>query len=330
MVCETTSTATSRFNRLGMAFMAGLAGLCMHLGMAVAQEAQAVPGTIVTMTPPEGFALASDFAGFANAEKQGSFLVAEFPPEAAAQLSGLFLDQETAAAQFATKGITIESREEFDNADGETIPLLRGTQEANGVTLDKWMALYAGPKIVMITFQIPQDNALDDEAMKAAFGSVKLGGIEGAEGDPRLAELPYSLNVVEPFRLASVTDGTGALLTVGDKDVDPEATQPQIIVTYTETNAPKSELKRIAEVVLNAIGDNVAIESQEEEMFAGLDGLATKGTLEENGVKKGFAHWVAYTEAGAPIQVLGTAAEDKYAELSEAIEEIAGSVEMNE
>jgi hypothetical protein len=255
MIPETKSAASLRLNHLAATLLGGLAGLCLHWGLAFAQEAQAVPGTIVTMTPPEGFVVASDFAGFASVEKQGSFLVAEFPPEAAAQLGGLFLDQEAATAQFATKGITIQSKEEFDNADGEAIPLLRGTQEANGVTLDKWMALYAGPKIVMITFQIPQDKALDEDVMKAAFGSVKLGGIEGAEGDPRLAELPYSLGVVEPFRLASVTNGTGALLTVGEKDVDPEATQPQIIVTYTETSAPKSELKRIAEVVLNAIGD---------------------------------------------------------------------------
>jgi len=333
MIRRMKAFASQRFNRVGIALLGGLAGLCLHLGLAVAQEAQAVSGTIVTMTPPEGFVAASDFTGFANVEKQGSFLVAEFPAEAAGQLGGLFADEATAAANFATKGITVSSREEIDNTDGDTIPLLRGTQEANGQTLEKWMALYAGEKVVMITFQIPQENALAEDAMKAAFASVKLAGAEESaapEGDPRLAELPYSLDVVEPFRLASVTNGTGALLTVGEKDVDPEATQPQIIVTYTETSAPKSDLKRIADVVLNAIGDNVAIESQEEEMFAGLDGLVTKGAFEENGVKKRFAQWVAYTEAGAPIQVLGTAAIEKYGELSDAIDEVAGSVEMKE
>lgn len=303
----------------------GLAALTMYAGIAIAQVA--VPGTSVTMTPPEGFTIAGGFSGFENVEKQGSFLIAEFPAEAASQLSGLFADQSGAAAAFAQKGITVESREEIDNADGDTIPLLRGRQEANGVTLDKWMALYAADKVVMVTFQIPKDSALDEDTMKAAFASVKLAGAsDEPEGDPRLAELPYELDIVEPFRLASVTNHTGALLTVGPKDVDPEATQPQIVVTYTETAAPIGDLKTYANIVMNALGDDVTVETQEDTMFADLDGIASHGTLTENGVQKNFVQIVAVTGNGAVVGFVGTASQDKYEDLKDAMEEIAASV----
>lgn len=318
--------------RLCGVLIAATVAIIVQAGVVSAQDAVAIPGTSVTITPPEGFTVATDFTGLANVEKQGSFLVAEFPAEAAAQLGGLFADESTAAASFATKGITISGREEIDNADGDTVPLLRGTQDANGVTLEKWMALYAGEKVVMVTFQIPQDKALEEDAMKGAFASVRLAGAQdaAAEGDQRLAGLPYEIEAVAPFRVVDVIDNRNVLMTVGEKDSDPQATQPQIVVTYSVTNAPKSELKRIAEVVLNGVGDNVAIESQEEDIFAGLDGLTTKGTLDEHGVSKRFVQWVAYTESGAPIQVLGTAATDKYEELSEAIEGVAASVEIKE
>lgn len=318
-------TWVHNFSRSAGRLAAGLAALAMHAGVAFAQVA--VPGTSVTMTPPEGFAIAGGFTGFESVEKQGSFLIAEFPAEAAPQLGGLFADQNGAAAAFAQKGITVESREEIDNADGDTIPLLRGSQEANGVTLDKWMALYAADKVVMITFQIPRDNALDEDTMKAAFASVKLAGASSeAQGDPRLAELPYELDIAEPFRLASVTSNTGVLLTVGPKDVDPEATQPQIVVTYTETSAPVGELKAHTTILMNAVGDDVTIETQEETIFADLDGISSHGVFSENGVKKNFVQLVAVAESGAVINFMGTAAQDKYGELKDAIEEIAASV----
>ncbi len=304
-----------------------MAALVMHAGIATAQVV--VPGTSVTMLPPEGFTIAGGFTGFENVEKQGSFLIAEFPAEAVAQLSGLFADQSGAAAAFAQKGITVESREEIDSADGETIPLLRGIQEADGVTLEKWMALYVADKVVMVTFQIPKDNALDEDAMKAAFASVKLAGAsDQPESDPRLAQLPYELDIVEPFRLASVTNQTGVLLTVGSKDVDPEATQPQIVLTYTETSAPIGDLKTYANIVMNAVGDDVTIKTQDDTMFADLDGIASHGTFTEHGVQKNFVQIIAVTESGAVIGFIGTVAQDKYEDLKDVMEEIAGSVEI--
>ena len=160
--------------------------------------------------------------------------------------------------------------------------------------------------------------------------ALALAVVPARASDDRLAVLPYTLSVIEPFRVASVTGGTGVLLTVGEKDVDPEATQPQVIVTYTQTSAPRSDLKRIADVVLNAVGDDVRVASQEAAPFAGLDGLATKGALVENGVETGFAHWVAYTGDGVPIQFLGTAAEERYGVLGGAIEAIAASIRLKQ
>lgn len=146
-------------------------------------------------------------------------------------------------------------------------------------------------------------------------------------GDERLQPLPFEISVVAPFRVASVNGDTGVLLTVGEKDVDPKATQPQLLVTFTRKNASTGELSRIADVVLNAIGDNVELASRKEATIAGLRGLATRGTFDEYGTGKRFAHWLAPADGGV-LQVLATAATDRYPALSTAIDQMARSIEM--
>lgn len=312
--------------------VAALAGALAYAGPLAAQEAVQIPGTSVTITPPDGFSVSADFQGLANAEKQGSFLVAEFPAEAAAQLGGLFADESNAVAGFAAKGITVKSREEIDNADGDTVPILRGSQEANGVTLDKWMALYAGEKVVMITFQIPEANALDEDAMRGALASVRLGGSEeSAEpADERLASLPFEFDTVEPFRIGNVNPGVGVMLTVGPNDIDDN--QPQVVLNFTKANpaAKPLEPKEMANITFDAFGDDVVIESQEEEIFAGLDGWKTTGTVVEKGIKKRFMHWIASVDETTAAYAFGYGPEDGFGDLQDAVEEMAGSYELKE
>lgn len=289
-----------------------------------------VPGTSVTMTPPAGFTPATDFAGFANLEKQGSFVIAEMPAEAMQQLSGLFGDQQKAAAGFATKGIKVETQVEIETKSGETVPLLHGSQEANGVTLDKWMALYAGEKTVMITFQIPQETAIDAEAVKAAFTSVTTGA--AAPVNAQTSSLPFEIEAARPFRVIQALAGASVLMMAGDKDVDPEGKQPMAIAAYSKTSSTGADLAATAEATLRATKGlaTANVTSKEETTFAGSDGIVLQGTFDDKGIKKKFSQSFTIDDQGRVMHFLATASEGQYDEVKDAIDEIAGSIDFKD
>ncbi len=303
-----------------------LIGLCLSgLQHAKAAEPTAVPGTTVTMTPPEGFVAAADFAGFMDIEKQGSFLVSEMPGPALVQLSPLFADENRAAKSFATKGITITGREEIETAAGETVPLLHGTQAINGVVLDKWIALYGGEKTVMITFQIPQENALEPQTMKAAFVSVSTGVAPAI--DDKLSALPFEIEAIEPFRIVDVLGGASVLMMAGDKDVDPQGLQPMVVVALSQANGDMSNLAAVAERSLRETAGFKAAEITAKEVtaFAGMDGLVLQGTYEDDGIKKNFVQYIA-VEDGRALRLVGTVVVERADEVEDAIDEVAASV----
>lgn len=309
---------------------------CMMIGLsavglkhAAAAEPMVVPGTTVTMAPPEGFVAAADFAGFLDMEKQGSFFVAEMPGAALVQLSALFADEDLAERSFATKGITITGREEIETAAGETVPLLHGTQAANGVVLDKWMALYGGEKTVMITFQIPQVNALDVETTKAVFASVSTGAAPAI--DDKLSALPFEIKAVEPFRVVEVLGGGSVLMMAGDKDVDPDGLQPMVVVAVSQARGNMSNLAAVAERSLRETAGFEAAEitAKEETTFAGMDGFVLKGTYDDEGIKKNFVQYIGVKE-GRALRLVGTVVVEKADELKDTIDEIAASAEFKD
>ncbi|MBE1206447.1 hypothetical protein [Aminobacter carboxidus] len=308
---------------LGMVSLA--AGLLGPVLPVHAQEGHAVPGTTVTMTPPEGFAAAPDFAGFAHQEKQGSFLILEFPAEAMGQLATLFANQDTAAAGFAQKGIVITGWEELATDDGNTVPLLHGTQEANGITLDKWMALYGGEKTVMVTFQILQANALAAADVKQAFASISSG--EPATETNQLSALPFDIDVVAPFRVIQTLAGSSVLMMAGDLDADPEGIQPSVIVAYSTTQAGV-ELKGTAEAALKETDgfETAKIETHELVDFANIEGSLIKGTVIENGKTKQFSQHVAIEEDGRVLRMVSRMDEAQVEQAWPAVEEIASSI----
>lgn len=288
-----------------------------------------VTGTSVTMAAPPGFKPSEEFAGFAHFEKEGSFLIAEFPAAALAELSALFNDQKRAAADFAKQGVTIASREELKTAAGATIPLLRGSQEANGKTYDKWMALYGGEKSVMISFQIPHENALDEAAMKAAFASVSTGAAAGVES--QVSALPFEIEPHEPFRIVQTIAGTAVLMTVGPNDADPEGKQPMIIAAYSRATTSGQDLMQTAEATLKAVKnfENINVVSREKIDVAGEDGTALRGTADHSGTKKSFVQYFTISD-GRVLNFIAMAPESEFEGFSDAINRTAGSISFKE
>lgn len=295
----------------------------------VAEGPIKISGTTVTITPPPGFERATDFAGLANIEKEGSFLIAEFPAAAAGELGKLFADEDVAKANFGKQGIVITSQDDIESASGQPVPILRGTQDANGITYDKWMALYTGAKTVMITFQIPQQNTLDEETMKAAFASVNTG--EAPTAKDELAALPFRVEAVAPFRVVQSLAGSALLLKVGEKDEDPERKDPMMIVTYSKAVSSGQPLAGTAEATLKAVQSlqNITVVSSEETTFADADGVILHATAEQDGAKKRVMQYFTISE-GRVLQAIAIVPEAEFEKLKDAIEETAGTAEFKE
>lgn len=288
-----------------------------------------VPGTSVTMTPPSTFVLSTDFAGFSSEEAQGSFLIAEFPAAAQGDLEALFDDEDRAKADFAKNGVIIESREELETASGATVPVLRGSQEANGFNLEKWMVLYSGEKTVMITFQIPKEKSLGEDVMRLAFASVTTGS--ALTIDNEVANLPFEIEATPPFRIVKTLGGMGVMMMVGDKDEDPEGKQPLLITVHMPAQTSGENLAGTAEATLKASKEflNIAVATREDTTFAATDGVVLRGTAERHGMKMRFTQYFTISE-GRMLQVLAMVPEADYEGLSQKIDEIAESVRFKD
>jgi hypothetical protein len=300
----------------------------MAVAPASAQERKPVEGTSVSLTPPKGFEPATGFAGLMNKATQASVLVVEMPPEAYPQLSTLFADGDAAKAGFAKQNVTIAKREQLDVA-GAKVPLLAGSQIApNGAQFDKWIALFKGDKTVMITVQSPKTAKLPEAQVRAMVASVSLGKEPTIE--VKLAALPFAIKPAAPFRVIDTLAGSGVMMTVGEKNTDPEGAQPLMIAVHqTVPSARPGQEEALAETLLKSTQnlEEATIAERRHLPFAGGEGMLLRGTFQHpNGSAKAFVQYLGIGTGGRFVRLLAMVDEARLAELQPAIEQTAASI----
>lgn len=294
---------------------------------ASAQQRLSVAGTTVSLVAPAGFAAATGFAGLANSATQASVLVVELPPAAHPQLATLFGDKDTAKASFAKQNVTIAASEAVKLANGETAPVLTGTQAVGAGTFDKWIALYKGPRTVMITVQAPQAAKLPHATVVSMFSSVVLGSPPTTA--EKVAALPFAITTTAPFRIIDTLGGSGVMMMAGERDVDPSGSQPLLIAAYQLSMPQAGALEKTAEAALRQTRDfqTADITERKAVTFAGTSGVKLSGThTHANGATKRFVQYVAIGPERRFVRVLATANPDAFSALEPAIEAIAASV----
>jgi len=112
-----------------------------------------VPGTRVSLAPPEGFARAERFPGYERPELVASIMVNELPTSMEAVRPSL------TAEVMARGGAELLGRTETRVAGRDAV-LLNAAQEAMGVRFEKWMAVFGDAQgAVMIVATFPQETA---------------------------------------------------------------------------------------------------------------------------------------------------------------------------
>ncbi len=298
---------------------------------AVAQDLQPVPGTTVSLVPIEGWTPADGFAGFVNADTGASALVAELPGEAHAQLMPLFMDLNLAKASFASQGVDVSELSTLTTGGGVEVPVIGGKQSAGGVTFDKWIALFSGAKTVMVTVQAPEGAGLDAATVEAMIASVVLGDEPTVE--EKIAALPFSVEPSEPFRVVDTIAGSGILMTAGPMDVDPDGTQPLLIVAMQISQPlPRDQQEEVAETLLGQTNGlaGADIDLRDSVAFAGGEGVLLGGTVGEGAATKRFVQYFTIGDDGRFVRLIATADAATFEDVKPGIETTAASVAIRD
>ncbi len=292
-----------------------------------AQTPMAIPGSVVSLAPPPGFAPAPHFSGFASEDGRASILVAELPADARAAVSGLFVDEATARNRFASQGVRVD-RLESVTSEGRTIPVVIGSQIAHGYTFDKWVALFSGSPTVMITIQAPREHGLTHKQAMRALASVTLGA--QATLEQKVAAMPFSVRPEPPFRLIDTHANSAVILTAGELDTDPEGRQPLVVVA-SQLSLP-FDSDDLAEVSDQLIAGTVRIQggtvaSRSNVPFGGIEGHRVDGLTPDG---RHYRHYLALWPGERFVRLAAILPAESTQEVEEAIDAIAASVRFHE
>ncbi len=160
---------------------------------ATTHAAERIPGTQVTLDPPAGFELTTDFVGYQMASTGASFVVYEIPGPFAEVSKGM------TAEKMKEQGLEIISREETQIGDVNAL-LLNIRQEIDGVTYLKWMLVMGEKTSVMIyaTAEESEFGKLSDNLKKTLLAvkwdpDAEVGILEG---------LPFTLEEAGDLKFA--------------------------------------------------------------------------------------------------------------------------------
>ncbi|WP_341987584.1 hypothetical protein [Azorhizobium sp. AG788] len=290
---------------------------------ALAQAPQAVRGTTVSVTPPQGFAPAPGFSGFASADGLSSLMVTELPIEAYDKIAAMFADLGAARAALAPRGITVTGLDQVTTGAGR-IPLISGTQTVKDQVFRKWLMVLKGEKTVLITLQAPEGSKLNAAAVKQSLATLKLGK-EPSLAD-KVASLPFAISASAPFRVVNTIAGSAVIMTAGERDVDPQGTQPLIVVA-SQLSAPidPSQRQQVARALLETTHglENATVDGETSVPFAGADGLLLTGTTADG---RRFSQYLAFGAQGRFIRLMAIVPQDRLSDTKNSIEQIAKSI----
>lgn len=187
--------------------------------LAWAAEPVAIPGTHMSLVPPDGFAPSKDFAGLQG--DKASVLIVEIPaatfePRVAA----------ISAGAMAKQGVEITSGDDFTGLPSRA-RVYRGRQSHEGLQIDKWLLLIdTNPTFTMLNVSATRGAPLSHAQVLEMFKSVRIAA--ATAGDP-VAALPFTITARPRFSYRQALFGSG--LALGSAPPKPEnASQPGLIV----------------------------------------------------------------------------------------------------
>ncbi|HJR69300.1 MAG TPA: hypothetical protein VKA43_04615 [Gammaproteobacteria bacterium] len=282
-----------------------------------AQERVAIRGTLVTLVPPPGFKVSRTVRGIENTETGSTITIAERSAEGYAQLAEMFTSPKSLSAGFGEQDVTIRSVRQVAVGDGY-VPFAIGTQRrrGGGSELVKYLALLRGDKTTLVTFTLG-DRSFTEADAETLIRSIELARAPTTE--ELLEQLPFTLRVVEPFRVTNVASRTSVTLETGEED------GPVIVIGRGASRALMGEEARVAVELLKTTGGFVDAEigAQGPAPFAGGNGYRVSAVLGDRTI----VQYLAIVPGGYYLRFVARGETSALQAVEAAVEEIAGSVE---
>jgi len=299
----------------------GLVAVAAVLGALVAptwaQESVTIPGTSVTLTPPPGFSVAS--RGLDNGAGS-TITISERSAEGYPELAATFSSAKNLSAAYADQGVTVRAVRQISGPVGQVL-FATGTQNFRGRDTIRYFALLKGDKAVLLTFNLA-DRGFSEADAEALVRSVALTPAPTLE--EQLAELPFTFDVVEPFRVANIRARNTATLTTGSDDT-PESSRPIIVIGRGQSQAIMGDEARVAVELLKNTGGfrEAAVTTQMPVTFAGGAGYAVTAVIEDRTV----VQYLRIVPSGAYLRLVARGPTAAIQAAEPAIVELANSVE---
>jgi hypothetical protein len=230
-----------------------------------------VPGTHVSMAPPDGFTPSASFTGFEHS-CGASIVVAELPA------SYLSLVGELTDAALKTQGIAVRARSD-ETVDGRQGTLIIGLQEGGGIQFTKIFVITGSDRLTaMVTGNLPASLCRPEAETAMRDAELGMAFDPDAAPDPQ-AGLFFSLTPTPPLLFAGTISGGGIYNTSGlvpsaDKD------EPSLIVASSLGAPAGPNLESTLAMGLKGLAtvSGVVIDSIESRTVAGLPGAVAVGS----------------------------------------------------
>lgn len=203
------------------------------LQMLVAMAAPtAVPGTSVTLDPPEGFTLSEQFPGFSDGAI-GSIMVTELP------VSAVEMQTQMTAEAIASRGMTELGRE----THGKAVLVKVAQATGDGRTVHKWMRIDGDPeRTVMVVGTVLEGDARV-EAVKQALQTVTLAE---KPTEPHPATIAYAITPAKGWATAGTLQ-TMQLFSLGGKAPPLADDEPRFMVGPSVSPVDLTDLEGFAQ-----------------------------------------------------------------------------------
>lgn len=237
-----------------------------------------VPGTSVSLTPPEGFVEAKRFSGFMKEATGSSIMITEIPGPYVEATAG-FSDQKRMQSQ----RMNLLSKAAV-KVDGHVAMLLQVEQSAYGTLFRKWLvAVDQSGSTVLIVATYPKAVATQqEEPLKTAI----LAATFGKPTDP-VDALTFTATPVAPFEIAKVMGQNMILSPEGRYPVKDENVPFMILGLSASEDMAVPDQKSFAErrMLQTATVKNITVDQSTPIKIGNLPGYATtaKGVGEDGG-----------------------------------------------
>ncbi|MEL6604330.1 MAG: hypothetical protein AAFP20_14005, partial [Cyanobacteria bacterium J06614_10] len=223
---------------------------------------------------------------------------------------------------FAEQGIVLEVENISSVPVGESeVPMVEGTQYVNGIRVKKYFTILRSDSTLLLTFNVIEGEQLSRETIANTIQSVAIAPPPSIQD--KVAELPFTFQMAEPFQILDVFAGSSVLLNLSGKP-DPSEEDPVIIIASSVSSVPSDDMATLSSDILRATRGfaEVDITEQSPVDFAGREGYFTRGTLEEISVLQ----YLSVLPDGFYIRLIALGESEDLTELMPAIQAIQSSV----